>query len=222
MPRLFRYAGLAQAIRTMLANGVATSRVSTICPARRTRSTLPRCAPCISTKLSIKCRCTSSPGYRFKKSAMTGARCRRPNAAGASTRINPSGAWLSETASARASCNSLTIRRARSAKARPAEVGTTAWVLRWNRRLPTEFSRLSIRRATAEGVSGWRRAAAEKLPASSTSRNRLSWSVKVLGFMARRLCEIGTAIVRCCAFPRQSRLRSMQSLELRSSERCGI
>lgn len=36
----------------------------------------------------------------------------------------------------------------------PAGVARTAWVLRVNRRLPTAFSRLSMRRATADGVSG--------------------------------------------------------------------
>jgi hypothetical protein len=37
--------------------------------------------------------------------------------------------------------------------------------------------------------------------------------------MGVRLCEIGTAIVRCCAFPRYSRLRSMQGLGFWSGER---
>ncbi|MNI66266.1 hypothetical protein D3C73_1218190 [compost metagenome] len=154
----------------MQASGVATMRVSAICPARSTRSTLPRFEPCMSTKLSIKCNCTSSPGYSPRKSAITGARCRRPNAAGASTRIRPSGALLMDAASARARRNSLTIRRARSANASPAGVARTAWVLRTNNWLPRAFSRLSMRLATAEGVSGWRREAAEKLPVSSTSR----------------------------------------------------
>ncbi len=111
--------------------------------------------------------------------------------------------------------------RARRTPGRPG-VGSTAWVLRWNKRLPTELSRLSIRRATAEGVSGWRRAAAEKLPVSSTSRNRLSWSVRICGFIGRRLCGIGTAIVRCCAYPRQNGLRSMQGLGLWSNAWCWI
>ena len=44
-------------------------------------------------------------------------------------------------------------------------IGISLWPL------PTALSRLSMRRATAEGVSGWRREAAEKLPLSSTSRN---------------------------------------------------
>ncbi|MNE37019.1 hypothetical protein D3C80_1308570 [compost metagenome] len=99
-------------------------------------------------------------------------------------RIRPSGALLSDTASARARRSSSMMRLARSAKALPAGVARTAWVLRVNRRLPTAFSRLSMRRATADGVSGWRRAAAEKLPVSSTSRNRLNWSVRVSGLMA--------------------------------------
>src|SRR5690606_31869586 len=132
---------------------------------------------------------------------MAGARRRRPNGAGASMRMQPSGAPLRETASARAWRSSSRIRFARCAKASPAGVARTAWVVRRNRVLPRAFSRLSMRRATADGVSGWRRAAAEKLPHSSTSRKIASWWVSWSGFIAGAFANYAKPLCAVSHFP---------------------